>query len=327
MRERGRQKIVFSVAPFLSSRTTLLRQPCSKPMHGKQRIQAIEEDVVYYEDGADTVKTSVPSPRTLERRLEVEIKNKREVRNAIDQGREDAVKSGVTDIEEFTNTWINTSIAHLDGSQGSPEATMTVPAAASGPKVKDKNLDSIDLDQPKSTYAHHTAPDPPPPRLLPTTMPPPPSTQPHGGEDTARAVSAEQHGDQDDCGYYILNNLEVIDRQLYDVLVQLTHDTVGREVDSEMLSAIEALRESRRNLLDAQKKILKLKRHHGLYPKDGPRMGKAFCSAASSSEAAPAASEAAPAASSSEAAPAASSSEAAPGSGAASRELVVAESE
>ena len=155
MRERGRQKIGFSVASFLSSGRTLLQQHSSKPMHGKQRIQAIEEDVVYYEDGADTVKTSVPSPRTLERRLEVEIKNKREVRNAIDQGREDAVKSGVTDIEGSTSSSINTSIAHLDGSQGSAEATMTVPAAASGPKVKDKNLDSVDLDQPKSTYAHH----------------------------------------------------------------------------------------------------------------------------------------------------------------------------
>ena len=251
-------------------------------MHGKQPIQAIEEDVVYYDDGADTVKTSVPSPRTLDRRLEVEIKKKREVWNAIDQGREDAMKSGVTDIEGLTNTWINTSIAHLDGSQGSPEATMTVPAAASGPKVEDKNLDSIDLDQPKSTYADralvhasaHAAPDPPSPRLLPTTMPPPPSTQPHRGKDTARAENDEQQGDQDDCGYYILNNLEVIDRQLIDVTVALTHDTVGKQVDPDMLIAIEALRKSRRNLQEAKDKILKLKRHHGLYPKDGPREGR-----------------------------------------------------
>jgi hypothetical protein len=52
-------------------------------------------------------------------------KIKKKVWNAIDQGRKDAVMSGVTDIEEFTNTWINTSIAHLsEASQGSPEATM-----------------------------------------------------------------------------------------------------------------------------------------------------------------------------------------------------------
>jgi len=52
-------------------------------------------------------------------------KIKTKVWNSVDRGRKDAVMSGVTDIEEFTNTWINTSIAHLsEASQGSPEATM-----------------------------------------------------------------------------------------------------------------------------------------------------------------------------------------------------------
>ena len=277
MRERGRQKIVFSVAPFLSSRTSLLRQPCSKPMHGTHRIEPVKEDLVYYDGSADTVKTSVLSPRTLQKRLAFEFK-KREVRHAIDPAREHTVESGVTAIWGSTGSSINASIAPLDGLRGSAEATRTVTGATSGLTVDDRNLDGVDLDQPECTYvppalAHgdaHAAPDPPLPRKLATTMPPPPSTQPHGDEDSTTAVSAEQHGDQDDYGYHILNNLEVIDGQLYDVLVQLTPDT-GREVDSEMSSAIEAVRESRRNLRDAYKKVLELKQHHGLYPKHSPR--------------------------------------------------------
>jgi len=52
-------------------------------------------------------------------------KIKKKVWNSIDQGRKDSVMSGTSDIDEFTSTWINGSIAHLsEASQGHPEATM-----------------------------------------------------------------------------------------------------------------------------------------------------------------------------------------------------------
>jgi len=57
-------------------------------------------------------------------------KIKKKVWNSVDQGRKDAIMSGTADIEEFTNTWINASIAHLSqASQGSPDATMTADLA------------------------------------------------------------------------------------------------------------------------------------------------------------------------------------------------------
>mmetsp|Transcript_12604 Transcript_12604/g.33915 ORF Transcript_12604/g.33915 Transcript_12604/m.33915 type:complete len:271 (+) Transcript_12604:87-899(+) len=53
-------------------------------------------------------------------------KIKKKVWNCCDAGRKEAVNSGSTDIEEFTQVWINSSIANLsEASQGSPESTMT----------------------------------------------------------------------------------------------------------------------------------------------------------------------------------------------------------
>lgn len=53
-------------------------------------------------------------------------KIKKKVWNAVDAGRKDAVLNAIDNADDFTTTWITSSVAHLSqASQGSPESTMT----------------------------------------------------------------------------------------------------------------------------------------------------------------------------------------------------------